>query len=118
MHMPCLLVLPTLFVQFVMRKQCTPFELHQFISATVTSDDYPVTIVECQFLLDSCIMALCQEDVTSTTMSALAYTLEAVLSTEPIFHKWAFWCMELMLGPIVQHSYSIPTPSISPAPDV
>ena len=81
MHKPRLLFLPIPFVVFAVEKQRTPFALHQFI--------VQVTVADCQFLLDWCIMASSREDATSVTTSALACTLKAALSTETIFHKWA-----------------------------
>ncbi len=93
--LPRLLVLPPQFINFCVSGQRTPYQFHKYLSLAATALGSPVTIPECQLMLDWCIMASHHD----THTSVLAFSLEAAFSTDEAFNKWVQRRLNQTLGP-------------------
>lgn len=95
--LPRLIALPMQFIPFCAEGQRTPFQLHQHVTATATQNDTTgVSINDCQFLMDWCIMAAHHD--TQPHMSVMAFPLEVAISTDDAFNKWLQRRLRMTLG--------------------
>lgn len=110
--LPRLIVIPTQFIKFCVKGQRTPFQLHQHVVSVVTTDGSAVSMAQCQFLLDWCVMASFHD--THHHTSIMAFGLEAAISTDEIFNKWLQRRLRFMIGrgstqpPLLPHQGPLP----------
>ena len=94
--LPKLLLLPTVFVGYCVRKARTPFELHQGIGYYMAQTDTKITREECKLVLDWCLGASHADKGSNT--SWLAYSVEAAIPNNPRFHSWTTKRLNAVLG--------------------
>ena len=105
--LPRLLVLPPQFIEFCVTGQRTPFQFHNYLATAAVALGAPVTLKECELMLNWCIMASHYE--TQTHTSVLAFSLDAAISTDITFNKWAQRRLRNILGHEKQQAQPSPT---------
>lgn len=111
--LPRLLAIPPHYIEFVASGQRTPFQLHQHVVQSVTANNHPITIQDCQLVLDWCVMASHHD--TQPHTSFMAFALEAAISTDDTFNKWIQRRLRQTLGSDGHHTLPSPS-STQPAP--
>ena len=97
-HLPRMLALPPQFVPMCTAKPITPFAFHQRVTTFATAPDARVTLADCQFTLDWCILASHQDSTPLT--SVLAFAFEAAISGDVTFNRWLQRRLLSTLGPV------------------
>jgi hypothetical protein len=105
---------PPHFLEFCITGQRTPFQFLQKITQMATADGSPVTIQDCQLMVDWCVMASHTDAQPHTSL--MAFTLEAAISTDKIFNKWLQRCLRNVLG--MGDQPTLPAPVFVPPPGV
>ena len=109
-HVPRLLFLPPPFVEFCTGDQKTPFELHNAIT------QYTVAAapgLQVQLLCDWCITASMHIDNNPLT-STLATAMDAVVTSNEVFHRWTQRRLESTLGNSHRPTITAAAPPIVP----
>ena len=118
--MPKLLFLPPQLIPFCSASPRTPYELMTEVIRFASGRD----ITDYAFLIDWALMAS-HADGVATTTSILAFTMEAAVSSDVLFHRWVKRRLDGTLGPPVEAQpipqamfHNPPPQQPAPPPDV
>lgn len=85
-NVPRMLYLPPPFLAYCVETQRTPFMLHQFVTQYATRADAEVTILDCQLIMDWCMVAAHRAATPTTSM--IATTLDMAPADDDEFLRW------------------------------